>query len=146
MPMGARSDARKQARYKTWHLQGFAQIENPFPPPRFTQELGDKAEIRGRFIPAQDDLSSQMFQGGRGRFVAPKVQVDASGREFKLLLNDILRNEQGKYIKLISDEIESSENATEQLQVWAAEVVSRTIEEQAASRLAGDPDNPNLGV
>ena len=109
---------------KIWHLQGLTttQIPNPFPPflPPYFEETtwGDVREIQGFDVSAQQDVSNQQFQAGRGTFVA------RSGQDLKL--NDTFRSEDGIYIKLIADPIKAPAHSPTQIERWVYEITNRS--------------------
>jgi len=151
MPMGRKTRLRKEQRRREWNLLGIVttMIPNPFPPfrpPEIPQkEFGVKASLQGIWIPAQQDISTQMFQAGRGIFACDKEHVDNEGNRIRLLLNDTLEDpERGIVIKLISDELQSDAETTVQIQRWVAEVYSRSKAEADAERFRSSELDPHI--
>jgi len=135
MPMGEASRRRKEARFKTWYLQGFTLEPSPFPAPWDAPVpiYGDKREIRG-FL-RQDQSSEVLIAAGQGIDTRGRFAVHPSAN---LSHGDVLRSEElGVFIRIEGDPLETLGQSTVQVKTFMAVVTSRSVEEQAALKFAG---------
>jgi hypothetical protein len=122
--------------YKPFYLQELRGFSTGFQPP-FEKEFifGDGKEIKGMFKQSQSTeqlIASASGIKTHGRFACSPAE--------NLLSGDVLRNNEGLFIRIVGDPLVAPEQSTVQVKTYEAYITDRTSEERVARQFAGISD------